>query len=136
MMELFYILVTRLYVLKFIDLYTKSKKLILLYDNLKRAIKKINPCHVWAQYSTDLGAPVSRVQSPRGTEDIPLEKLATSPENYKRHCVDRLSDMFDLLLSILFPVRGYSHLVFSRLPGKPEREVVSSSVCFQLFKYP
>lgn len=64
------------------------------------------------------------------------KELATSPGNWKRHRVDPLSDTFDLLLSILFPVREYSHLVFPRPSGTPEREVVSSAVCFQLFKYP
>lgn len=34
------------------------------------------------------------------------------------------------------PCQWHSCLVFSRLSGKPEREAVSSKVCFQLFKYP
>ena len=78
-----------------------------------------------------------------GTEDMPLKELATSSRKINERPWTLSGFMFilsltffDLLLSSLFPIRGHSCLVFSRLSGKPERKVVSSTVCFQLFKYP
>ena len=118
---------------------------------LKRQCKKKNqakdfatPCQAglgeifYRNWSSSPWGPVSL-----GTEDMSLKELATSSRKIKNRPWTLSGFMLilsltfsDLRLSSLFPIRAHSCLVFSRLSGKPERKVVSSTVCFQLFKYP
>lgn len=67
----------------------------------------------YRSWNSSAWSPVSLAQ-----RTPPLKNLPPSPGNYKRdvslQIVDPLSDIFDLLLFIRFPVGGHSHLEFKK----------------------
>lgn len=72
-----------------------------------------------------------RGHSPYRTCCLPL---GTIRETVDTSCLSRIFffslTLFYPLFSILSPIRGHSHFVFSRLSGKPEREVASALSAF------